>query len=134
MLSLQLANSEPQLGPLVPGVAGTYDASITATLTSSAGNATLSIADADNGTGRLSNGTSEIATPLQVRATNAANPNTAFANLRGLSNPLALLTYNTALANEPVTVTVRQTIAANQALTMGGYSKSVVFILSTSTP
>ena len=133
MLSLQLG-SEPQLGPLIPGIAATYDASVTATLTSSAGNATLSVADADNGTGRLSNGTTELATPLQVRATNAANPNTAFANLRGLSNPVALLTYNTALASEPVTVTVRQTIAATQALAMGGYSKSVVFILSTATP
>jgi hypothetical protein len=133
MLSLQLGQ-EPQLGPIVPGIAATYDASVTATLTSSAGNATLSIADADNGTGRLTNGTSEIATPLQVRATSAANPNTAFTNLRGLTNPVALLTYNTALANEPVTVTVRQAIAATQALTMGGYSKSVVFILSTATP
>ena len=29
---------------------------------------------------------------------------------------------------------MRQTIAANQAMTAGGYAKSVVFILSTTTP
>ena len=69
-----------------------------------------------------------------MRATNAANPNTTFTNLRGLSNPVALLSYNTALANEPVTITVRQAIAANQALTAGAYTKTVVFILSTATP
>ena len=32
-----------------------------------------------------------------------------------MNNPVALLSYNTALANEPVTITMRQTIAANQA-------------------
>ena len=69
-----------------------------------------------------------------MRATNAANPNTTFTNLRGLTNPVALLSYTTALANEPVTITVRQTIAATQALTAGAYTKSVVFILSTTTP
>ena len=134
MLSINLATTGPTLGPIIPGIAATYDASVTATLTSSTGNATLSIADADSGTGRLTNGTTELSSALQVRATNAANPNTTFTNLRGLTNPVALLSYNTALANEPVTITVRQTIAATQALTAGAYTKSVVFILSTTTP
>ena len=119
MLSINVASTGPTLGPIIPGIAGTYDASVTATLTSTTGNATLSIADADSGTGRLTNGTTELSSALQVRATNAANPNTAFTNLRGLTNPVALLSYSTALANEPVTITVRQTIAATQALTAG---------------
>ena len=133
-LTINLAATGPTLGPIIPGIAATYDASMTATLTSSTPNATLSIADADSGTGRLTNGTTELSSALQVRATNAANPNTTFANLRGMNNPVALLSYNTALANEPVTITMRQTIAANQAMTAGGYAKSVVFILSTTTP
>ena len=78
----------------MPGVAATYDATVTAVLTSTAGNATLTVADVDSGSGRLGNGTTELVNPIQVRATNSANPNTAFLPLRGLSNPVTLLTYN----------------------------------------
>lgn len=134
LLSIQLPASIPPLGPMIPGMAATYDSTFTVTLSTTTPNATLSIADADNGTGRLGNGTSELASVLQVRATNTANPNTAFTNLRGVTNPVSLLSYTTPLAAAPVSVTFRQAIAANQALTAGAYAKTVMFTLSTATP
>jgi hypothetical protein len=134
VLSMQINNPVAQLGQLVPGVARTYDASLTALLTSTAGNATLTVADVDSGSGRLGNGTTELVNAIQVRATNSANPNTAFAPLRGLTNPVTLLSYNTYFANDAVTIGFRQAITANEPLTAGGYSKTIRFTLSTSTP
>jgi X-X-X-Leu-X-X-Gly heptad repeat protein len=134
VLGLQINNPVAQLGSMVPGVARTYDASVTALLTSTAGNAQLTVADVDSGTGKLTNGTAELASAIQVRATNAANPNTAFTPLRGLSNPVTLLSYNTWFTNDPVTIGFRQAISANEPLTAGGYAKTIRFTLSTTTP
>jgi hypothetical protein len=134
MLAMQINNPVAQLGQLVPGVARTYDASVTALLTSTAGNAALTVADVDTGTGRLANGTTQLVNPIQVRATNSANPNTAFTPLRGLSNPVTLLSYSTYFANDAVTIGFRQAITATEPLTAGGYSKTIRFTLSTTTP
>ena len=134
MLSMQLNNPVAQLGAMVPGVARTYDASLTALLTSTAGNAQLTVADVDSGTGRLTNGATELASALQVRATNTANPNTAFTPLRGLTNPVTLLSYTTYFANDAVTIGFRQAISATEPLTAGGYAKTIRFTLSTTTP
>ena len=134
VLALRLSNQVAAIGSLTPGIARDYDATLAATVTSSAANATLTVADAGDGTGRLTNGTAQLASPLLVRATNAANPNTVFAPLTGSSNPLTLLTWNTFFANEAVTITVRQRIAQTEPLTAGGYTKTVTFTLSTTTP
>ena len=134
MLAMQINNPVAQLGTLVPGIAGTYDATVTALLTSTVGNATLTVADVDDGSGRLRNGPAALTNPLQVRATNSANPNTAFAPLRGTENPVTLLSYDTWFANDAVTIGFRQAITATEPLTAGGYSKTIVFTLSTSTP
>jgi hypothetical protein len=134
LLSMQINNPVAQLGAMVPGVARTYDATLSAMLTSTAGNATLTVADVDSGTGRLRNGTTELANAIQVRATNSANPNTAFAPLRGLTNPVTLLSYGTYFANDAVTIGFRQAITANEPLTAGGYTKTIRFTLSTATP
>ena len=88
----------------------------------------------DSGTGRLTNGATELASALQVRATNTANPNTAFTPLRGLTNPVTLLSYNTWFANDAVTIGFRQAISATEPLTAGGYTKTIRFTLSTTTP
>ena len=96
VLSLQLDEPGGQLGSMIPGIARDYDASV-----DRARHEHGRQRDADasptsaSGTGRLANGTTELASPLQVRATNTANPNTAFAPLRGLSNPVTLLSYDT---------------------------------------
>ena len=57
-----------------------YTATMAATVTSTAGDAALSVADPDTAqTGKLVNGTYVLASPLQVMATNAAHPTGAFA-------------------------------------------------------
>ena len=80
------------------------------------------------------NGTTPLAQPLLVRASNSANPNTAFAPLTGASNPLTLLNWNTWVANDPVTIVIRQRIAQNEPLTAGGYAKTITFTLSSTAP
>ena len=65
VLNLQLG-TVPSLGAFIPGVARTYTAQTTATVTSTAGNATsLTVADPD-GTGRLTNGAFTLRLPVRV--------------------------------------------------------------------
>jgi hypothetical protein len=118
----------------VPGVANNYDASVAALVTSTAGNATLSVSDPGDGSGKLTNGTRQFQSPLLVKASNAANPNTAFAPLTGIANPLTLLTWPKEIANDPVTISVRQPVAATEPLLAGAYSKVVTFTLSSTQP
>jgi X-X-X-Leu-X-X-Gly heptad repeat protein len=134
VLGLKLNNTLATLGSLTPGVAAEYEASLAATVTSTVGTAILSVADVSSGTGKLTNGATELASPLQLKATNAANPNTAFAPLTGAGNPLILLTYSTWISNDAVTIGIKQPIGANEPLTRGSYSKTITFTLSTTTP
>ena len=83
-------------------------------------------------TGHLVNGAFSMPAALQVRATNAANPNTAFAVLG--SGQLGLLSYGGPVSNDAVTVGFKQSIAANDALRTGTYSKTLTFTLSTTQP
>ncbi len=132
-LSLSLASPAPSFGSFVPGTAADYNASVTATLTSSAGNATLSIADpSSTAPGHLINGAYSLAQPVQVKATNAGNPSTVFAPLG--ATPLALLTYTGPTANDPITIGFKQSIGANEALRTGTYSKTLLLTASTTNP
>ena len=73
-------------GTFAAGVANTYTASTTANVISTAGNALLVVTDTSStAPGHLvnGNGTSVLAQALKARATNAANPNTAFADRLG---------------------------------------------------
>ena len=73
---------------------------------STAGDAALSVADpSTTATGHLVNGAFSLPQALQVRATNAANPNTVFAPLG--TGPLTLLTYSGPVSNDAVTVGVQ---------------------------
>src|SRR5919108_1277841 len=55
------------LGNFVPGVTADYTGTMTATVTSTGADATLSVLDAgSNATGRLVNGSDALASPLQV--------------------------------------------------------------------
>ena len=122
-LSLTLG-TPASFGAFTPGVARTYEASTTANVISTAGDATLSVTDpSTNATGRLVNGSFALAEPLQARAN--ANP----------FGPLGpLLTYSGPVSNDAVTIGFRQQIGANEALRTGSYSKTLTFTLSTTTP
>jgi hypothetical protein len=127
-LSLTLGGTV-NLGPFQPGVGKDYDGSTTATVTSTAETADLSVMDAsNNATGRLVNGTRALATPLQL---NAGGP---FAPVHTDGSPLLLKHYGDVAANDTTAINVRQTIGANEGLRTGNYSKTLTFTLSTTAP
>ncbi|WP_170179117.1 M20/M25/M40 family metallo-hydrolase [Solirubrobacter pauli] len=108
-LSLTLG-APASFAPFVPGVADDYVATTTARVTSTAGDATLSVSDP----GHLTNGAFSLPQPLQV----------AFSKS----------TWTGPVSNDDVTVTFKQSIGANDALRTGTYSKTVTFTLSTTNP
>jgi cytochrome c len=123
------------LGPIIPGVAKDYTGTMAATVTSTAGEATLSVADPSaTNTGKLVNGTYVLASPLQVMATNSANPTGAFAPVTGTAAPVSVLSYPRAISSDPVTVGFKQSVADSETLRAGNYGKTLVFTLSTATP
>ena len=107
-----------------------YEASTTANVISTAGDATLSVADpSSNATGRLVNGTFSLAAPVQARANTGT-----FAAVGGSAAPTSLLTYPGPVSNDQVTLGFRQAIGQNEALRTGTYSKTLTFTLSTTNP
>jgi hypothetical protein len=101
--------------PFIPGVAREYTASTSATVLSTAGEATLTVADpSPTNTGKLVNGAFALAQPLQ-----------------GLG---VVKTWSAPTSNEVVPVTFKQQINANDPLRTGTYSKTLTFTLSTNTP
>jgi hypothetical protein len=109
--TLSLALGAPAtFGAFTAGVAKDYTASATATVTSSAGDAALSVSDP----GHLVNGAFALPSPLQVALSKAA--------------------WTAPTANEPVTVGFTQHVGATDALRTGSYSKTLTFTLSTSSP
>jgi hypothetical protein len=130
-LSLELG-PPATFGTFVPGVEDTYEASTTATVISTAGDALLSVADpsADH-PGHLVNGAFWLPEPLQARARNADNTGTAYNNVGSLLN---LLQYEAPISNDAVSLQFSQKINANDALRTGTYSKSLTFTLSTTNP
>ncbi len=83
---------------------------------STAGDATLSVADpSPTNTGKLVNGTFALATPLQ-----------GLGVIKTWSAPTTGI--------ESVPITFKQSIAANEPLRTGTYSKTLTFTLSTTTP
>ena len=130
-LSLTLTGATPSFGAFAPGADHTYDATQAATITSTAGDATLSVSDpASTNTGKLVNGTFTLAERLQAKANTGS-----FASLSATAGePLNLLTYNRPVSSDPVTIGVRQHIGANEPLRTGAYTKTLTFTLSTTTP
>ena len=49
-------------------------------------------------------------------------------------SPLPLMNYSGPVSNDGVTLTFKQSIAANEPLRTGSYSKTLTFTLSTTTP
>jgi hypothetical protein len=134
--TLSLALGAPaSFGPFTPGTTKTYEASTSATITSTAGVATLSVADpSPNATGHLVNGAFSLPQPLQARARNAANSGTAYNNVGSSASPLNLLTYSGPVSNDQVALQFSQLINATDPLRTGTYSKTLTFTLSTTTP
>ena len=127
-LSLSLG-APASFATFMPGVDRTYDAGATATVVSTAGDATLSVSDPSaTATGRLANGAFTLAEPLQVRAKSGS-----FAPL-GTTPGFPLLAYGAPVSNDAVTVAFRQHIGATNPLRTGTYSKTVTFALSTTAP
>ncbi len=133
-LSLSLG-APATFGAFIPGVGRTYDASTTANVISSAGDATLSIADpSSNATGHLINGAFSLPQPLRARATSGAGTGSGYAAVGGSGSPTPLLSYGGPVSNDSVALAFQQSIAANDALRTGSYSKTLTFTLSTTTP
>jgi hypothetical protein len=125
-LSLSLGNAV-NLGTFIPGVPADYTGSTAATVTSTAGEASLTVVDPSlNAPGRLVNGAFALARPLEagVGGTYAAVSN----------SPLALKSYAAPVSNDVVPIGFKQTIGANDPLRTGTYAKTLTFTLSTTTP
>jgi amidase len=113
-LSLTLGASAT-FGAFTPGVAKSYTATTTATVISSAGDATITVTDpSTNHTGSLVNGSFFLPQPL-----------------RGLG---VVKTYAGPASNDNVAITFTQPIAATDPLRTGAYAKTLTFTLSTTNP
>ncbi|HEX6053901.1 MAG TPA: autotransporter-associated beta strand repeat-containing protein, partial [Gemmatimonadaceae bacterium] len=127
-LSLTLG-APASFGAFTPGVAEVYSASTTANVISTAGNATLSVADpSDMATGRLVNGAFSLPQPLRASAGGE------FQSVGGVAAPITLKTWSAPVSNDAFTIGFRQAIGANDALRTGTYSKTLTFTLSTTEP
>ncbi|HEX6022724.1 MAG TPA: family 16 glycoside hydrolase [Solirubrobacter sp.] len=98
-------------GTFMPNVDRTYETSTTATVTSTAAEAALSVSPEP---AFLANGSFTLAEPLQVLFSKS--------------------TWNEPVSGAPVTVTFRQHIGETDPLRMGLYSKTLTFTLSTTSP
>jgi predicted alpha-1,2-mannosidase len=103
-------NGPASFGTFTPGADRTYDASTTATVTSTAGNAALSV----NGPAHLTNGAFTLADPLAVE--------------------MSPTSWSAPVSNDPVALAFHQHIGANEALRTGTYSTTLTFTLSTTMP
>jgi enterochelin esterase-like enzyme len=108
-LALSLAGPA-SFGAFTPGVAKDYVAATTASVTSTAGDAALSVSDP----GHLANGAFTLPQPLQVTFSKAS--------------------WTGPASNDAVTVNFAQHVNATDALRTGAYSRTLTFTLSTTTP
>jgi LmbE family N-acetylglucosaminyl deacetylase len=122
-------------GPFTPGVAKDYLAQTSANVISTAGDATLSVADPSTiATGHLVNGSFALPQALQAKASSPLGTGADYAPVGGSSTPTTLLTYAAPVTNDAVTIGFKQSIGANDALRTGNYSKTLTFTLSTTNP
>jgi hypothetical protein len=118
-LSLTLG-APASFGAFTPGVERTYNATTTANVISTAGDAALTITDPDTvASDHLVNGTFRLAQPLRVA---------------GSALPATVRTWSAPVSNEVVPVAFAQSIGAGEPLRTGVYSKTLTFTLSTTAP
>jgi X-Pro dipeptidyl-peptidase len=131
-LSLSVGNPA-SFGAFTPGIPRDYLASMSATVTSTAENATLTVVDpSTTATGHMVNGTFALPQALQAKASSAAGTGSDYAAIGG--TPTALLSYGGPVSNDAVTLGFKQSIGSTDALRTGTYSKTLTFTLSTTTP
>jgi hypothetical protein len=121
-------------GAFTPGLTKDYSAATIATVTSTAGDAALSVSDPDAAhPGHLVNGAFVMPSALQASAASpAAGAGPAPAALG--ASPVTLLGWTAPASNDPATVTFAQHVASTDPLRTGTYSKTLTFTLSTTTP
>jgi hypothetical protein len=103
-----------------PGVDREYRATTATTVTSTAGDATLSVTDpSTTAPGKLVNGANSLAEPLQVS---------------GGPLPATVKTWAGPTSAEPVELAFTQHIGARDPLRTGTYSKTLTLTLSTTNP
>jgi hypothetical protein len=134
VLALSLGPSAG-LGTFIPGVSREYTASTTATVTSTAGAATLAVSDPSSShTGRLVNGAFSLAQPLRAQAASTAGAGGPFAPVGSSASPTTLLGYSGPVSNDAVTLRFAQDISETEGLRSGTYGKTVTFTLATTQP
>jgi hypothetical protein len=133
-MALTLGNAA-SLGNLAAGITKDYTGTVAAVVTSTAGNATLSVSDPSaTAPGHLINGDKSLQSPLQAMATNAAQPTSAFQPISSNITPVTLLTYSKEISLDSVLITFKQSITDTEPLRSGTYSKTLTFTLSTTMP
>src|SRR4051812_4175806 len=107
-------------GAFQPGVTRDYTAATTPNVTSTAGDAALTVTDpSTNSPGHLVNGAFSLPQPLKIA---------------GSALPATVKTWTQPVSNDAVAIPFTQSIAATDALRTGSYSKTLTFTLSTTTP
>jgi hypothetical protein len=130
---LSLAVGAPaSLGAFTPGVDKVYTTTTPATVTSTAGDALLTVSDPDTANpGHLVNGAYALPQALQMRAT---DPRTAGSAPNPIGSSYNLMSWDAPITNDPVTLEFDQPIGRTDALRTGTYSKTLTFTLSTTNP
>jgi sugar phosphate isomerase/epimerase len=136
VMQLSIPNAGGSFGTFVPGIATNYNTALAASVTTTTGDAALSVTDpSPTAGGHLVNGAFSLATPVNIRAVGAGdNPVPAFGPLNTDGTPLTLRSWSSPVTNAPLTLGLRQQILAAEALRAGTYSKTLTFTLSTTTP
>jgi hypothetical protein len=129
--------------PFIPALSLDYNTTMTASVTSTAANAALTVADpSSTATGHLVNGAFSLQSALQASATSTlkdpnGNPVTQSAPIGPVGSsaqPSTLLTYSSPVGLDSATLNFKQSIAETEPLRTGGYSKTLTFTLSTTNP
>ncbi|MBE2320537.1 hypothetical protein DVA67_031535 [Solirubrobacter sp. CPCC 204708] len=137
-LSLSLPSTEVRM-TFPNAFTGEQTTDRTLTVTSTAGNAVLRVADARTATPTrlVAFGPRQwiwyLQRPLQVAATSASGTGQPYSVVGGFTEPTAIQTWSAPVANEPVAVTFKQEVAG-EAISGLPYTATLVFSLTTTDP
>jgi sugar phosphate isomerase/epimerase len=135
VLQLAIPSAGASFGTFVPGLTRTYETAMAAVVTTTTGDAKLTVSDPGVAPGHLVNGSFSLPQTLTARAVNSTNPTAPFVPLAETSGePTQLLTWSGPTNADPVTLGFRQGIGGSDVLRSGTYSKTLTFTLSTTSP
>ncbi len=133
-LNLAVANAAP-FSAFTPGLPRDYLTTMSATVTSTAADALLTVSDPSaTATGHMVNGAFALPQALQANASSAGGVGGDYTAIGGSAAPTQLLAYAGPVSNDAVTIGFKQSIGANDALRTGSYAKTLTFTLSTTSP